>query len=69
MYIVWHIGLSEGELLLDHRVSPRSYVDDESVVDHRASIAVPHGDLCEGGEAVYLGDEAGVLLEGTDEAG
>ena len=69
MYIVRYIGLSEGELLLDHGVSPCSYVDDESVVDHRASIAISYGDLREGGEAVYLGDEASVLLEGTDEAG
>ena len=69
MYIIGHIGLSEGKLLLDHGVSPCSYVDDESVVDHWASIAVSYGYLCEGGEAVYLGDEASVLLEGTNEAG
>ena len=52
MYVVRHVALPEGELLLDDGMATGAYVDGESVIHDRADVALGDGYFGEAREAV-----------------
>ena len=66
---VGHIGLARWQAPLDDRVAAGSDIDVETVVDHGAVVLVVDGHAREGTQAVELGDEGRVGLNGGDVVG
>ena len=52
VYIVRHVALPEGKLLLDDGVATGAYVDGESVIHDRADVALGDGYFGEARETV-----------------